>query len=95
MAPPKNRGADIHRRIADEAAELATGVYLKSRNWPFPALRDLLRTARDEHFRLGMKKKFEFDYHGKTYRARIEGFDRVVVCTRSGRKLASSTCWAV
>lgn len=91
MASTKNRAAEIHRRIADEAAELATG----SRAWPFPALTDLLRAARDEHHRLCAKKKFMFEYHGKTYRARIEGFDRIVVSTRGGKKLASSTMWAV
>lgn len=95
MASPKNRGAEIHRRIADEAVELATVGYSNSRAWPFPALTDLLRTARDEHHRLGAKKKFVFEYHGKTYRARIEGFDRIVVFARGGKKLASSTMWAV
>lgn len=82
---------DIHRLIASEAAALAAS-HGRLPNNAYPTLRALLIAARNELIQHGGKRSKTFKFSGRCYRARVEGFDRVVVYF--GReKLASTGCW--
>jgi len=91
--PLARQQAAIRRHIAQEAALLALG-YGRPVPENFPNLCALLKAARDEFRRQGEKPTLFVEFAGRRYRARIEGFDRIVIY--AGRqKLASTTCWAL
>lgn len=83
--------ADIHHRIASEAAALVASCG-RPHNNAYPALCALLIAARNELIQHGSKRSKTFDFSGRRYRARVEGWDRVVVYF-GRKKLASTGCW--